>query len=265
MRALKLLIVSLAFLCASCGQKNAGNDAAHVLFVGNSLTYVGNTPAVFSALSKNGERPVVSEMIVEGGATLSQRLRDGSVARALSTRRYSAVILQERGGDLLCSFGPDSCTESRTAIKDLSALAKSKGAKVVLLGTYQSIPKISLALVESESAAAKEAGIPYVEISEKLQTLQKNLPDTHWFAPDGMHPSSNLALLNAIAIFEVLYNSTPPTKALTVLAPIYGTTSGLTSTLRNADSAPPSKDTPLSISYQAKDIQDMLSAIKSGS
>ena len=265
MRALQVLILFLGSLCASCNSTIAPDDAHHVLFVGNSLTYVGNTPAVFSALSEDGKHPVVSEMIVEGGATLAQRVEDRSVARALAARHYSAVILQERGGDLLCSFGPESCTESRQAIRDLAILAKSSGAKVALLGTYQSIPKISLALVQAESAAASEAGIPYVEISEKLQALQSKLPDAQWFAHDGIHPGPHLALLNAISVYETLYNSTPPIKQLIVRAPIYGSTSGLTSTLRQADAPPPRSDTPLNMSYRADDIQGILTAIKSGS
>ena len=265
MRLINLLLLFVSMLCASCTSPTLPEQAPHVLFVGNSLTYVGNTPAVFSALSRSGDHPVVTEMIVEGGATLSQRLKDGSVARALSARHYSAVILQERGGDLLCSFGPSSCEESEKSIAALAALAKSSGAKVVLLGTYQSMPRISTALVEAESAAADKAGIPYVQISNKLLVLQEKLPETQWLDPDGMHPSSNLALLNAITLFEILYNSKPPAGTLIVRAPIYGTNSGLTSALTLADAPPPRSDTRLEISYAADEIERIVSALKSGS
>jgi hypothetical protein len=46
-----------------------------VLFVGNSLTYVGNTPAVFDALTRASGRPSSSDMIVQGGAALRIRRR----------------------------------------------------------------------------------------------------------------------------------------------------------------------------------------------
>ena len=265
MRLVHLLILFVGVLCASCTSPTLPDHAPHVLFVGNSLTYVGNTPAVFSALARSGGHPVITEMIVEGGATLSQRLKDGSVARALSAQHYSAVILQERGGDLLCSFGPSSCEESEKSIAALAALAKSSGAKVVLLGTYQSMPTMSIALVEAESAAADKAGIPYVEISNKLQVLHEKLPDTQWFDSDGMHPSSNLALLSAITLFEMLYNSKPPAGPLIVRAPIYGPDSGLTSALTLADAPPPHSGTRLEISYGADEIERIVSALKSGS
>ena len=255
----------LVLLCASCNPSTAPKHERYILFIGNSLTYVGNTPAVFAALTEKGPNPVATEMIVEGGATLSQRVKDGSVARALAGRHYFAVILQERGGDLLCSFGPESCTESRQAIKELTTLARANGAKVALLGTYQSIPQMSVALVQSESEAANEAGIPYIEISEKLRALQVKLPGPQWFAPDGMHPGPSLALLNAIAIFETLYGSPPQATTLSVRAPIYGTTSGLKSTLRRSDAPPPLNGTPIGISYQDTDVQRILAHIKSGS
>jgi len=100
-----------------------------VLFVGNSLTYVGNVPAVLSALAAANGKPFPSDMIASGGATLTQRVSDRSVVRALETNQYTALVLQERGGDLICSFGPDSCLQSRQAIKALAILAKAKGVR----------------------------------------------------------------------------------------------------------------------------------------
>src|SRR5690606_4595357 len=56
-------------------------------------------------------------------AALAGRVADGSVERALSQGGYTALVIQERGDDLTCSFGPDSCAQSRTAIAALAAMA----------------------------------------------------------------------------------------------------------------------------------------------
>lgn len=61
-------------------------------------------------------------MIVKGGATLSERVVDGSVERALDGADYYALVLQERGGELMRSFDPDSCAESRRAVDVLAAM-----------------------------------------------------------------------------------------------------------------------------------------------
>ena len=263
MRMRSLLVFLLALLCA-CGAH--APDAAppeRVLFVGNSLTYVGNTPAVFAALSGNGGHAVASDMIVAGGATLAQRVQDGSVAHALDSRRYAMVVLQERGGDLLCAFGPDSCSDSTKAIGTLAAIAKAHGARAVLLGTYQAMPKMSAALVQAESAAAADAGIPYAEVSETLQQLQARMPANRWLAPDGMHPGPDLALLNAIVLYRAIHHAAPATMPLAVRAPIYGIDSGLDATLRAADAPPPRADTPSEASYPADVVAAIVSATQS--
>src|SRR6056297_941890 len=86
-------------------QTPAPSNPDRVLFVGNSLTYYGNVPAIFSALAEASGKPVTSDMIVVGGAELTERVADGTVARALDERRYTALVLQERGGALIGSFG----------------------------------------------------------------------------------------------------------------------------------------------------------------
>ena len=264
MRALYCLFLALA---VAWSPGNAAHVAGHhhsVLFVGNSLTYVGNTPAVFNALATANGFTVSSDMLVKGGATLAQRVSDGSVARALASKRYTAVVLQERGGDLMCSFGPSSCVDSRKAIQALASLAKKAGAKAYLLGTYQGNPRASESLVAAESAAAAEAGIPYLEVSLKLQGVGAASPATGWFAPDGMHPGPNLALLNAAILHHALLGKLPRPAPLTVTAPIYGTTSGLAETIRGAETTPPLETTPRSIEYSAESLQVVLRLLDAG-
>jgi hypothetical protein len=265
MHKLFLLVLTTLLLCMSCG-RYPEKHSDRVLFVGNSLTYVGNLPAAFSALASANGHSVSSDMIVRGGATLSERVADGSVARALTARRYTAIVLQERGGDLMCSFGPDSCIQSRQAIKILANLARKKGLTVVLLGTYQSLPLPSRRLVQEESSAAADAGIPYIDVSERLQRLRSMAPELTWFYTDGMHPGKDLVLLDAILIYKQLLGSYPDAKSFTVNAPIYTSASGLTEVLRPSDSAPPKADTPHEVSYASATVEKILATIsKDGS
>jgi hypothetical protein len=261
MRALLILILACALGATSCQVFERQDEAIKVLFVGNSLTYVGNVPAIYSALAAAGGQPESADMIVRGGATLTQRVADGSVARALTERKYTALVLQERGGDLMCSFGPDSCPQSRQAIKHLADLGRNKGVKVVLLGTYQPEPSASRHLVEKESQAAAEAGIPYIEVSEKLRHLRSVHPQLTWFAPDGMHPGKDLALLNGLLVYQKLRGKLPTAQPLTVKAPIYGSTSGLREALRASNAPPPLADTPLEAHYPAATMDSLLSAL----
>lgn len=239
----------------------APSPPLRVLFVGNSLTYYNNVPAVFSALAEASGTSVVSDMIVAPGATLTQRGSDGSIARALEDKEYSALVLQERGGDFICAFGPDSCVQAREAIKALAALARERGVKTMLMGSYQRLPEVSRSLVEAEASAASEAAIPYIEVSEKLQRLTKKAPDLTWFADDGQHPGKHLALLNAILVHEAVLGSLPDPGPLVVKAPIYGGNTGLDATLRQAEAPPPRADTPLEVRYSSETVRELVEAI----
>lgn len=264
MRILSILLLVVAIATSTGEAMPAPASRLQVLFVGNSLTYVGNTPAVLDALAGANAAAISSDMIVKGGATLAQRVDDGTIARALAAKHYDAVVLQERGGDLLCAFGPDSCVESRKAIAAIVGLARNAGARTYLLGTYQGNPGASKALVAAESAAAAEAGIPYLEISEKLQRLHALAPGMAWHAPDGVHPGPALALLNAVVLHQALLGTPPEPLAFVVHAPIYSSTSGLTEAVRGAEDPPPLAGTPDRIEYPAEALETALRSLGAG-
>ena len=261
MKALRLFALPLLLTLLSCGAVDQPLQSTKVLFVGNSLTYVGNVPAVYSAIAQSNGHDSPSDMIVRGGATLSQRVGDGSVERALKEGKYTHLVIQERGGDLMCSFGPDDCTQAREAVLALADIGRRNGVAVLLLGTYQQDPSASRRLIESESLAARSAGIPYIEVSGKLQHLRATAPELSWFAADDIHPGRDLALLNALLVYQTIHDALPQPGPLTVAAPIYGSTSGLDGTLRSSDAPPPLETTPIKVHYDSAVLEKLVPAM----
>lgn len=217
---LRAICLSLVLL-AGCVQAQPERKPVSVLFVGNSQVYVGNLPAVLDALAGAAGTPVQSDMIVKGGATLKQWVADGAIERALEAKHYDFVVLQERGGDLLCAFGPESCAESVEAIAALGQMTRGHGATPLLLGTYQSLPQASDALLDGEAAAAKDAGMPYIAVSGRLAKGRASLPDAAWFNADGMHPGHDLILLDAVLLYTQMFGNAPPAMGFRVDAPMY--------------------------------------------
>ena len=256
-----LLIFTLLFFNGACHAEQPGDRPERILFVGNSQLYVGNVPAVFSALAAANGQVVTSDMIVRGGATLGDRVADGSVERALATNRYTKLVLQERGGNLICVFGSSLCTESKKMVRELANAAREHGVETILLGTYQPVPSVSRELIEGESRAAKRAGIPYVEVSDRLQRLRNAAPELEWFYSDGIHPGKDLVLLDAILLYRQFFGSYPEAKSFSVKAPIYAASSGLTERLRAANTAAPNANTPIGITYPASTISTLLAII----
>ena len=191
-----------------------------VLFVGNSLTYVGNLPAVLESLAASNGKPLLADAIVKGGATLTQWLDSGAVQRALEAKHYDYVVLQERGNDFACGFGPQVCKDSRHALHVLASIVRSADAKPILMGTYQIDHDASEALVAAESNAAHTDDMPYVAVSTLLNVGRARVPYDNWFAKAG-HPGHALVLLEAVLLYQQLYDALPEAKALGVRAPMF--------------------------------------------
>ncbi|MBD8900459.1 SGNH/GDSL hydrolase family protein [Rhodanobacter sp. DHG33] len=221
MKARHLPVCALALLVtllAGCGRQ----ATTHVLFVGNSLTYVGNLPAVLGAMAKANGHMLQTDMIVKGGATLTDRVNDGSVKRALAQRHYDIVVLQERGFDFACGFGPAVCSNARASLEKLAQLTRTNHATPLLLGTYQDNPEASDTIVQTESAAAHTNALPYVAVSGQLGLGLKRYPAESWFYTDGIHPGHELVLLESVLLYRQLFGTLPQAQALDVQAPMYG-------------------------------------------
>ncbi|MBR7799484.1 hypothetical protein [Undibacterium fentianense] len=132
-----------AFTTLRLPYAQAHSSIKRVLFVGNSLTYVGNIPAVFSTLSSNNGHAVQADMLVQGGATLTDRLKDETLVRAMQTHHYDGIVIQERGGDLIGAFGESAQSDAEFALTSLASIAKNAGMKIFFLGSYQLNPGAS--------------------------------------------------------------------------------------------------------------------------
>jgi hypothetical protein len=113
---LRTALFVLSCMFAAMVSAAAPKQPVHVLFVGNSLTYVGNLPAVLEALATDNGKSLQADMLVKGGATLTEWLESGAVQRVLNARHYDYVVLQERGNDFACGFGPQVCKDARHAL-----------------------------------------------------------------------------------------------------------------------------------------------------
>jgi hypothetical protein len=235
-----------------------------LLFVGNSLTYVGNLPAVLDALAASNKKPLQSDMIVKGGATLTERVTDGSMERALAAKRYDYVVLQERGGDTICAFGSTSCKDADASLGVLARLAVAHGAKPILLGTYQAVPQVSMELVGAESAASSRLSIAYVPVSDRLHTAIESAPAAEWLFADRAHPGHDLVLLEAALLYRQVFGALPSPGGFSVHAPMYGPNAKFSVPSPTSHSVASQDVAPLHI-YTADRVATVLAIVARGS
>lgn len=213
-----------ALLLLACVFESAADAPApkslQILFVGNSLTYVNNLPATLTALAAANGHALQADMLAKGGATLTQWLDSGAVQRALAARSYNVVVLQERGSDFACGFGPQACEDARHALHALAQIARDHGARPILMGTYQVSHDASEALVTAESKAAASDQVTYIDVSRPLNAGRAQVPYDNWFAKAG-HPGHALVLLETVLLYQQLYDAPAQAKALEVRAPMF--------------------------------------------
>jgi len=212
---LSFLIAGFAWVPASSNARGSA-DEVRVLFIGNSLTYVGNLPRVLEEISAANGRAVSAQMIASGGATLTQHLTDPEVRRSIAHDSFDFVVLQERGGDLICAFGPASCEESRVALARLSELVTDAGSSAILLGTYQNSASASERLEAAEAEEASRHGIHHLSVSGLIRRGREEVPHATWLATDGMHPGADLTLLKSALVFHHIFDSPPSSVAFHV-------------------------------------------------
>jgi hypothetical protein len=90
------LLLLLALLPTGCGGKSHAAPAKRVLFIGNSLTFVNDLPAVFTQLAKSGGFTVATGEHMMGGAHLADHLASPDLGTQLWGQKWNIVVLQEQ-------------------------------------------------------------------------------------------------------------------------------------------------------------------------
>ena len=211
-----LLSACALALLTSCASTGTARGTRRILFVGNSVIYTNNLPAVLARIiDAQSDRPAYHvDMFARGGVTLTELGQDPRVLDLLASGRYDVVVLQERGGDDLCVLAPeDRETAECQALIDshirLARLAREHGARVLYLGTYQLAPEVSQALVRAERRLGTQMVAQYVEVSERLRNLRELQSELPWLYVDKGHPGVATTALMGVLLYETLEGSAP--------------------------------------------------------
>lgn len=228
---LPLAAVLLALLL--CGATTPARAAAavearewRVLFVGNSLTYVNNLPAVLRALGAAQPVPVriATATYVAPGGTVAERWKDGHAAAALRGAKWDAVVLQERGGLLACVVDAEQrsqaeCRASERAHKQFSDLARAGGARTLLLATWGPDQTWQLKLDRAIRQVAARADAEVVPAGSSLRAYAARQPQAATF-PDGVHPSLPATLIMAAQLHRAITGSDAQARDVTIDFPL---------------------------------------------
>ncbi len=210
-----LPLCCLLLCCMSSFAATAARPAQRVLLIGNSLIYTQNVPGLMRALAAaQSEGPTFeTASFVAPGGTLAERWKDGAAAKTLREHQWDVVVLQERGGLLACMTSSEQrqqpeCRASQRAHKQFADLAKSRGARVLLFGTWGPDAAWQQNLDRGLAAIARNTGAEAVELGEMLRAQDKRHPSAPMFS-DGVHASLEGAVLIAARLYRSISGRAP--------------------------------------------------------
>ena len=191
---LRHLLLCIAMLGASAPSASAQSNpessrAYRVLFVGNSLTYTNNLPALLRAVGASQGIQITTETYAAPGGTLAERWRDGKVAEALRARPFDVVVLQEIGAQPGCIASASQqrkapCAASIKAHEDFAELAMSRGAKTLLFTTWARDGRTQGRINLGMRQLAKNSGAVVFNAAGAVAALHKAKPEVRPY-PDG--------------------------------------------------------------------------------
>jgi hypothetical protein len=179
---------------------------ARILFIGNSLTYSNDLPAMVCAMARSAGRQVTCESVAKPDYGLEEHWNDRE-ARVAIASGWDVVVLQQ---------GPSALPESRRLLIDYTrrfdAEIKKAGARTALFMVWPSRTRRgdSNGVSQSYGAAAKDVDGLLLPAGDAWRAAWVEEPGLPLYGPDGFHPSSMGTYLSALVIYEQLFASPPP-------------------------------------------------------
>jgi hypothetical protein len=179
--------------------------SAHILFIGNSFTYVnGGIDKQLKGLAPGS----VSSVIAVGGYTLQDHLEAGDALAKIRQRGWDYVILQEQ------SQAPVLDSEKFfNAVRDFDVVVRASGAHSILLMTWERPDSVNAGVTSANLAAAylrvgSELGIPVAPVGLAFARSLHERPDMVLYSQDG-HPTLYGTYLAACVLYGTIFGKSP--------------------------------------------------------
>ena len=198
----RVFIICLVLLfLASCSSPTT----THILFIGNSYTYInGGIDKQLTGLALGS----ASSVIAVGGYTLSDHWKAGEALQKIRQRGWNYVVLQEQSQTPI--LDPEKFFN---AVRDFDVAVRASGAHTILLMTWERPDSVSAGVTTDNLAAAylrvgSELDIPVAPAGLTFARSLRERPDLILYSQDG-HPTLYGTYLAACVLYGTIFGKTP--------------------------------------------------------
>lgn len=172
-----------------------------ILYVGNSLTYVNDIPALVAGIAKQDSVDITYTSFTFPDYSLEDQWNEGKVEAALETGHYDFMIAQQ---------GPSAMPESQTLLLEYAArfqaVCKKYNTKLLLYMVWPSKARsFDLnGVIISYTKAATQTGALLAPAGRAWRIAWDTDAALPLYGPDNFHPSITGSLLAALTIYAAI-------------------------------------------------------------
>ena len=202
-----ILLLAIATSCGSTAPDPGPDPDLRILFIGNSLTYVNNLPAMVQQLgASNSARPVTVATVAFGDYSLEDHWNRGDALAAIRQGGWDLVVLQQ---------GPSALPESRANLIEwtgrFAGEIRKVGARPAVYMVWPGLGRQEAwdSVTDSYAAAAAAAHAVLFPAGEALRSAHAADAGLPLFDADGFHPLPLGSFGVALVIYAVAADASP--------------------------------------------------------
>jgi hypothetical protein len=212
------LLLAVYFINATCLDFPGTGSCRHILFIGNSYTYVNDLPHVFGNLSRSGGHRVETGMDAQGGWTLTDHLASSATLDQMKSKKWDFVILQEQSE--IPSIDQSRSASLYPATRQLVNKIEGLGGTPMLFMTWahldglpaNGLPDYQSMQFEIERGylgIAQELDVPVAPVGYAWLIAHGQDAQLDLWQADGSHPTEQGTYLAACVFYAAIFQQSP--------------------------------------------------------
>ena len=203
-RAGVIPLVATLGVCATTPaslEEPLGEADVRVLFLGNSLTYSNDLPAMVQTIAEAAGHTFAYATVARANFSLEDHW-NGDGQGAVSAASADFVVMQQGPSSL-----PANQDYLRTWTETFAPLIRESGGRPALFMVWPDDTRLFAfdAVRDAYSGAAVAVDGLFIPAGEAWREMWQADPDAALYGPDGFHPSSLGSAIAALTIFRVLF------------------------------------------------------------